>query len=249
MQSSYTYLQFLFRSILDFLFHASPTTEIPFESIFLISFLVWPAYSTSFKTGSGLHIQARERSTAPSLDSVAGEGNLNLEQGEAMVGRGSQACATLFSPLPDPSTTKEHQWPVPEPPTRSRGEDIVFLKRRGEGRATNNKRSRATYMVGSDSPFLDHITYPRHLLSPDQSVYSGSALVITQQECPSKDKAISITGSKRFLKTRGRILLDTHRFLDCSKSHLFQPRLIIIALVRMASQQAVARSIFIAFIE
>ena len=27
-------------------------------------------------------------------------------------------------------------------------------------------------MVGSDSPFLDHITYPRHLLSPDQSVYT-----------------------------------------------------------------------------
>ena len=90
--------------------------------------------STSFKTGSGLHIQAGERSTAPSLDSAAEEGNLNLEQGGAMVGWGSQACATSFSPLPDPSTTKEHQWLVPEPPTSSRGEDTVFLKRRGATR-------------------------------------------------------------------------------------------------------------------
>ena len=68
-------------------------------------------------------------------------------------------------------------------------------------------------------------------------LYSGAALVITQQEWRSKDRTISITGSKRILETRGMIHLDTHRSLDCSKAHLFQPRLIIIALARMASDR------------
>lgn len=82
---------------------------------------------------------------------------------------------------------------------------------------------------------------PSSLITRSICLYSGAALVITQQEWPSKDRTISITGSKRILETRGRIQLDTHRCPDCSKSHLFQPRLIIIALARMASDRPAVR--------
>ena len=74
-------------------------------------------------------------------------------------------------------------------------------------------------IVGSDSPFLDHITYPRHLLSPDQSVYTVELLWLSLNKNDHPRTTTSITGSKRILETRGRIQLDTHRCLDCLKAH------------------------------
>ena len=74
---------------------------------------------------------------------------------------------------------------------------------------------------------------PSSLITRSICLHNGAARVITQQEWQSKERSIGITGSKRILETTGRIQLDTHRCLDCSKARLFQPQLIIIALARM----------------
>ena len=99
------------------------------------------------------------------------------------------------------------------------------------------KRVQGSMHMGSDLPFLDHITYPHHLLSPDQSVYTVELPWLSLNKNDHPRTTTSITGSKRILETRGRIQLDTHRCLDCSKAHLFQPQLIIIALARTPPPQ------------
>ena len=94
------------------------------------------------------------------------------------------------------------------------------------------KRVQGSMHMGSDLPFLDHIIYPHHLLSPDQSVYTVELPWLSLNKNDHPRTTTSITGSKRILETRRRIPPDTHRCHDCSKAHLFQPRLIIIALAR-----------------